>query len=557
MLLLAAGTAIAQPVLQFSPVVSGLSSPVDIVPSPIGTSTLYIVQRGATNGTASIRTVQDNALQASPFLSISGISCCGERGLLSMVFHPEFRTNRTLFILYTAGTSGALTIERWQTTGIVEPLAADPATRQIILSIPHPRTNHNGGKLLYGSDGYLYVGTGDGGGSNDPDANAQNPQSLLGKMLRIDPIVTATTAPFYTIPADNPYAAANDGVLDEIYAMGLRNPWRWSFDAATGDAWIADVGQSAREELNHVTPAQLKGANFGWRCFEATLANTSSGIQPCTLYNNQPHRLPVYAYDRSNDNGGRSVTGGHVYRGTAYPQLQGYYIMADYVNPAAWLIKTDGSYEAVRQGTGIPANISSFGVSAQQALYAVSLSAGILYEVQAESALPLRIVSFTGKVVPQGHSILWQVAPPPAGTTFRVERANALGHFEQAAPPVAARQGEQQYELTLSVPKAAGVHVYRLHIRLPDGEEIFSRQIALGTGEQPRIWMREQDLMVYNPGQIQAIRVADLQGRVLWHQSTNLQSGTLRLPLPAAKGCLLIVQMIDVDGQVTSAKLFR
>ncbi|MCU0374606.1 MAG: PQQ-dependent sugar dehydrogenase [Chitinophagaceae bacterium] len=557
LLLFAISSHYAQPVLQFTPVVSGLPSPLDIVPSPIGTNSLYIVQRGATNGTATILTVQNNSLLNEPFLSISGISCCGERGLLSMVFHPQFTTNRTFFIFFTAGTTGALTIERWQTTGVSEPLAADPATRQVMLSIPHPRTNHNGGKLLFGADGYLYIGTGDGGGSNDPDANAQNPQSLLGKMLRINPDVAATTAPFYTIPADNPYANPNDGIRDEIFAMGLRNPWRWSFDAATGHAWIADVGQSAREELNHVTPAQLKGANFGWRCFEATLTNNATGIQPCSLYNNQPHLQPVYAYDRSSTTGGRSVTGGFVYRGSAYPQLQGYYIMADYVTPAAWLLKTDGSYEAIRQGTGIPSNITSFGVSAQQELYAVSITAGILYQVQVAATLPLRILSFKGTTTTLGHQLEWQVAEAEPGTMFTLQKAMPDGSFTVAAQPVPARPGKTQYTLQLPVPYQLSKVLYRLKATLPNGDEIFSKQLWLSAESSLHAWLTPNALRINGGSNILAVRVTDVQGRLIQQVQGRQQPGTLTLWLPASAGRLFMVHITQWGGSSTTLKLFR
>jgi hypothetical protein len=515
------------------------------------------VQRGATNGTASILTVQNNTLLSEPFLSISGISCCGERGLLSMVFHPQFTTNRTFFIFFTAGSTGALTIERWQTTGTVEPLVADPSTRQVILSIPHPRSNHNGGKLLFGADGYLYIGTGDGGGSNDPDANAQNPQSLLGKMLRIDPIITATAAPFYNIPADNPYAAANDGVLDEIYAMGLRNPWRWSFDAATGDAWIADVGQSAREELNHVTPAQLRGANFGWRCFEATLTNSATGIQPCSLYNNQPHLQPVYSYDRSANTGGRSVTGGFVYRGNAYPPLQGYYVMADYVIPAAWLLKTDGSYEAFRQGTGIPENISSFGLSAQQELYAVSLSTGILYQVQVAATLPLRIVSFKGVSTPHGHQLEWQVAEAEPGTIFTLQKADHTGRFVDAAKPLTLIPGKIHYVQLLPVSQQPAKVLYRLKVTLPNGDEIFSKQLWLSTKGPLNAWLTPNALWINSSRSLQAVRVTDAQGRLIEAVQMRQQTGTLTIALPASAGRMFFVHVTDGDGTSTTFKLFR
>jgi len=376
-------------------------------------------------------------------------------------------------------------------------------------------------------------------------------------MLRINPDVAATTAPFYTIPADNPYANPSDGIRDEIFAMGLRNPWRWSFDAATGDAWIADVGQSAREELNHATPAQLRGANFGWRCFEATLTNSATGIQPCSLYNNQPHLQPVYAYDRSSTTGGRSVTGGFVYRGSAYPQLQGYYVMADYVTPAAWLVKTDGSYEAFRQGTGIPANITSFGLSAQQELYAVSITAGVLYQVQVAATLPLRIVSFKGVTTSLGHQLEWQVAEAEPGTIFTLQKADHTGRFVEAAKPLTLIPGKIHYVQQLPVSQQPLKILYRLKATLPNGNEIFSKQLWLGTKGPLNAWLTPNALWINSSRNLQAVRVTDVQGRLIEAVQGRQQSGTLTLALPASAGRLFVVHITDADGTSTTFKLFR
>ena len=227
------------PVLVYSPVVtSGLSSPVDVVNAGDGSNRLFVVQQGG-----QVRIVSGGALLPGNFLDIpDSISGGGERGLLSIAFHPNYESNRYFFVYYT-NTAGDLRITRFQTQA-GNPNAADESTGVVILTIPHPTySNHNGGKLNFGADGHLYFATGDGGSGGDPDNNSQNGNSLLGKMIRIN-VDNFTTPPYYTIPADNPYVT-NPSVRDEIFAMGLRNPWRWSFDKETNDMWIADVGQGA------------------------------------------------------------------------------------------------------------------------------------------------------------------------------------------------------------------------------------------------------------------------------------------------------------------------
>ena len=250
------------PEIGYQTVTTGLSSPVDVVNA--GGSDLFIVQQGGI-----IR--RWNGTVLSNYINISSVlpaSPGGEQGLLSVAFHPQYASNGYFFVLYT-NSSGNPTLARYR-RNLLDPLIGDPATAQVLLTLVKPvsYTNHNGGKLIFGTDGMLYLGTGDSGSGGDPGNLAQNPNSLFGKMLRINVNGFATSAPFYAIPADNPFLTPGDGIADEIYNMGLRNPWRWSFDRLNGDFWIADVGQGNYEEVNHITAASAAAVNYGWRCRE-------------------------------------------------------------------------------------------------------------------------------------------------------------------------------------------------------------------------------------------------------------------------------------------------
>jgi glucose/arabinose dehydrogenase len=321
-LLLSFSNVYSQPLLSFSSIVNtGLSNPVDVVAANDGTNRIFIVQQGGI-----IKVYNNNFI----LLTLSGnFSAGGEQGLLSLAFHPDYENNRYFFVYYTNG-AGGVNIDRFQTSS-TNPNQADANTRTNILSVAKPVVygNHNGGKLNFGADGNLYAGLGDSGSGGDPGNLAQNGNSLWGKMIRIN-VDNFSTPPFYTIPANNPFIA-DPNVLDEIFSLGLRNPWRWSFDKVTGNIWIADVGQNAKEEVNNLTLAQANGANYGWRCYEGLSAYNTAGCLPQNNYT-----FPIFDYPHNNTNGGFSITGGIVYRGTQYPALYGYYMCADYVSGNVW-----------------------------------------------------------------------------------------------------------------------------------------------------------------------------------------------------------------------------
>ncbi len=341
--------------IRLQTVTSGLASPVLVRNAKDGTKRLFIVQQRGI-----IRVLQPGATTSTTFMDItSKVSNSGsERGLLGLTFHPNFATNNYFFVNYTRLSDGATIVARY--TAINGNTSGDPNSERILLTIAQPFTNHNGGMIEFGPDNNLYIGMGDGGSANDPNANSQNVNSLLGKMLRITPDVSGNnTNPPYTNPSNNPFVGINGA--DEIYATGLRNPWRWSFDrGGTNQLWAGDVGQNAIEEVDIVT----LGGNYGWRVYEG---NNCTGIDAglCTPANYLP---PVLQYSHT---GGRiSITGGYVYRGTQGALPNGAYTYADY--GTGEIFSWDGLNQTLRLDT--PNLISSFGEDEDGELYAVGIN---------------------------------------------------------------------------------------------------------------------------------------------------------------------------------------
>jgi glucose/arabinose dehydrogenase len=317
-------------------------------------------------------------IQPTPFLDLSPvISCCVERGLLGLAFHPQFAANRFFFVDYT-NTAGNTVIARYQKAA--DGANAEPGSGVVLLTILQPFANHNGGQLQFGPDGYLYIGMGDGGSANDPLCNAQRDDTLLGKLLRIDVNQNVNTPPFYGIPPSNPFAAPGTP-LDEIWAKGLRNPWRFSFDRVTGDLYIADVGQSAREEIDFQPRASAGGENYGWKIMEGTLCGEGgssgcpAGVLPC---NSPAFKAPLYEYAHvgSGDCTG-TVIGGYVYRGTAFPDLAGVYFYGDYC--FGWLF---GNGQRL---TPLVPQLTTFGEDASGELY-LGTEDGKLYRLVSSAA---------------------------------------------------------------------------------------------------------------------------------------------------------------------------
>lgn len=342
--------------------VSGLTSPVEITNA--NDSRLFVVQQ---NGI--IKIIQPNGtVNATNFLNISSkINFGGERGLLGLAFHPQYSVNGYFFVYYN-NPAGNIIVARY-TVSSTDPNVANASSEKILLNIPKPFANHNGGSIHFAPDGKLWIITGDGGSGGDPNNNAQNKNSLLGKMLRID--VDATDPTPYNIPPDNPFAGAGVDGADEIWAYGLRNAWKYSFDLTTGNVMIADVGQENIEEINKM-PITQAGINYGWRCYEGNNAYNTAG---CAAQSTMT--FPIAVYDHSGNK--CSITGGYVYRGTQYPALQGKYFFADYCSTQIGILDSNNTITWTSAYSGN--NFSTFGQDSQKELYVAAVNSGKIFKI--------------------------------------------------------------------------------------------------------------------------------------------------------------------------------
>ncbi len=384
------GKVCAQTPLRTAVYVSGLTAPVAFVQDPSNPSVQFVVEQGGR-----IRVVRNGVLLGTDFLDLRGaVNAGGERGLLGLAFAPDYASSGRVYVNFT-NASGHTVVARFRRSA--DPVVADPASRfdlrwlaQGLRFIFQPFANHNGGHLEFGPDGYLYIGLGDGGAGNDPDHRAQNPAEYLGKMLRIDVSVADNHPNGYVVPSSNPFVSSGPpGTLPEIWSFGLRNPWRYSFDApsrgGTGALIIADVGQGAWEEIDY-EPAGRGGRNYGWRNREGAHDGVTSR-PPAFL----PLTDPVHEYSHSV---GQSITGGYVYRGAALGSaFRGRYFFADYVQGRVWSLlltinPANGEATVLEQtdhtanlGPAPLGNISSFGLDAAGELYIVSYSNGTVLKV--------------------------------------------------------------------------------------------------------------------------------------------------------------------------------
>ena len=346
--------------LQLELVVSGLDQPVDLA-APLADPRLFVVEK-----TGAIRVVRDGVMRTDPFLDLSdSVSGGGEQGLLGLAFHPRYATTGLFFVNYTDG-AGATKVVRYEVSG--DPDIADPGSATVILTVPQPFANHNGGGIRFGPDGMFYIALGDGGSGGDPQGNGQNPNTLLGTLLRID--VDQGTP--YAIPPDNPFVGG--GGLPEIWAYGLRNPWRFSFDHVANRLYIGDVGQGTIEEIDAV-PATWGGINFGWNVMEGS---TCFGAPACDT---NGLTMPVVEYDHGD---GCSVTGGYVYRGVRIPELDGTYFYSDWCG--GWLrsfrIESGVATESQTWNVPIVEQATSFGQDGVGELYMLS-GLGDVYRIVA------------------------------------------------------------------------------------------------------------------------------------------------------------------------------
>jgi glucose/arabinose dehydrogenase len=358
----------AQPELTFTPLVQGLSLPLNVKNAADSSGRLFIVEQ-----TGKVKIYKNGVLQPKPFIDLTSLVAIGEyKGLWSIAFPPDFRKTRQFFVYYHDKGNNTI-LARYQTSK-TNPDSVVISTRVVLLSLRDSITNGpHMGEMHFGKDGYLYITVNDGSYLSNTTQFSQNGQSLFGKMLRLN--VRSTVAPYYSIPPDNPFVN-NPNIRDEIWFMGFRNAWRWSFDRKNNDMWIADDGGDQWDEVSRRTRIQPGGANFGWPCYEGSEPFLTSGCQDSASYT-----FPVFV--NPPDTNGQAIIGGYVYRGKQAGPLKGYYVCSDYIQNKAWKIIGNGAGGwNIFEQLNIPALISSYGEDENAELYATSLE-GVLYRVGA------------------------------------------------------------------------------------------------------------------------------------------------------------------------------
>lgn len=446
-----------------------VSSPVRVT-APPGDDRVFVVEQ---NGL--IRVFNRGGSSRGVYLDLTSVTVLsGERGLLGLAFAPDYRTSGRFYVNYT-DLAGDTRIARYRVSA--DPDRADAAHPEIILTVTQPYSNHNGGHLAFGPDGKLYIGLGDGGNGGDPQNNGQNPQSLLGKMLRLD----VSPASGYGIPPDNPFVSS--APRDEIWALGLRNPWCYAFDAVTGDLWIADVGQDRLEEIDTQPAASRGGENYGWRLMEG-----GDCYNPPSACNDGSLTLPIHTYTHGGAPSRCSISGGGVYRGAAVPALQGAYLFADYCSDQVWSLVRQGGSVTVTERTAqlTPAggfgNIVSFGTDGHDEMYVVDRGGNAIYRL---------VDSVVGNDAPPPAPALEPNVPNPFNPRteiafslpmdgpVRLDVYDAVGRqvhtlvdgFRSAGRHVVSWNGADD----AGRPAPAGVYLYRLE----QGATVITRKMTL------------------------------------------------------------------------------
>ena len=500
-------------------VTTGLENPIDIAIPP---------NASPANGSTRIFIAQQNGLirlwngsSFSDLVNLSSVITAGasEQGLLSMTFHPSYDgvTNRDFFVYYTRSSDGALTVARYRTHAS-DPNAIDPAGGTLLITpIGHPFfSNHNGGDLNFGPDGFLYLTTGDGGSGGDPFENAQNPLALLGKLLRID--VNAT------IP-----------VTPVVVDIGLRNPFRWSFDKTTGDAWIGDVGQGSWEEISF-KPAGSSGLNFGWDCYEGNAPFELTGCPDASTIT-----FPSHVYPNAE---GQSVIGGFVYRGTEISALQGWYIATDYSSGRIFRRSPDGTWFTQ---TGGQTGISSFGEAPDGTLYAVSQFSDDLYKVIVTGPLPVKLVSFSGKRIADISELNWKTATEQNTASFKIEFSTTAINFQHAGTVTASRNPSgSSYSFQHRFNSNTDLF-YRLAIEEDNGQIAYSSIIRLSSGKHdvkiyPTV-INNGMLNIQTGKPVNKIQVISANGSIVFQKEMAAFTGSTSISIPQFSKGVYIVQL--------------
>jgi glucose/arabinose dehydrogenase len=344
--------------------------PVELVSPEDNTNRAFVVEQ---SGRIMSFVNKPDAKNATIFLDIvKNVDSGGEKGLLGLAFHPDFKSNGFFYVNYTRSSPLETVVSRFKANG-ASPQTADPKSEQVLLHFRQPYSNHNGGKIAFGKDGFLYISTGDGGSGGDPHNNGQDRTSWLGKILRIN-VDKPAGGKKYSIPSDNPFRGNEEGYLEEIYAYGLRNVWRFNFDDETGQLWAGDVGQNKIEEVDIIE----KGGNYGWRIMEGEECFKPRDCKKENLI------LPIWSYHQGSSTG-RSVTGGYVCRDKNLPALNGKYIYGDFVSGNIWALTFSGNRATKNELiASLPDGLSSFGEDSRKNLYVLSYGSGKIYSITAK-----------------------------------------------------------------------------------------------------------------------------------------------------------------------------
>jgi glucose/arabinose dehydrogenase len=462
------------------------SNPVDLQHAGDETDRIFVVeQEGFIKvfpNSASVTSASVNT-----FLDISDVVSAGsERGLLGLAFHPNYESNGYFFINYTMGGPTRTLISKFEVSSS-NPNLADENSEINLITFNQPYSNHNAGWMAFGpNDGYLYIATGDGGSAGDPDDNAQDVTNFLGNILRID-VDNQDSGMQYAIPADNPFVDSKGNELKEIFAWGLRNPWRNSFDPVTGWLWSADVGQSDLEEIDIIE----SGKNYGWRCYEGTQEYNMSG---CDYFE---YIDPIWEYDHDL---GCSVTGGYVYRGQNISALSGKYIYGDYCDKTVWSLQYDGVSPTVNQTLlTAPGRIVSFGVDQNSELYVLTFNPDNIYMFV--DALPVELVNFKGKYLDNQVIISWETATELMNYGFELERSVNSDDWNKIAfiPGNGNSSSPKYYEYTDNDLHSSGVFKYRLMQIDTDGSFEYSYEIFINVNSPARFSLMQNYPNPFNP----------------------------------------------------------
>ena len=541
--LLLSAIGIAQPTLNFTPL--SLSGPTLVQPLFMsgcgdGSGRLFVVEKRGT-----IRIIQNNVVSTDFFLDIQDLVMnSGERGLLGLAFHPQYPATPYIYVNYVIDGTITNRISRF-TLNPNNPNDIQENTEFILLEQAGVQTNHKAGGIAFGPDGYLYIGMGDGGGGGDPSNSGQNLETLLAKMLRID--VNAPQGSLnYTIPPDNPFVG--EPGRDEIWAYGLRNPWRISFDRETGDFWIADVGQNLWEEVDMVLAGTPGGMNFGWDCREG-----NHDYEPGNCGSGTEFTWPIFEYPHSCNpcpNGyGASISGGYVYRGSEHPVLEGFYVCADYVSNYLWMIKVT-SFDPleldvyVQDGNGLAYGLVTFGEDDDGELYASNLD-GVIYSVSASGFLPVQWGSADAHIIQGGNQIDWTIHQTLGIEYFEVQRSLYSG-FDNFTVVTQVEPVEDQISYKYIDPFIHTRTVYyRIAAHMSDGSIEYSpfMRILPDTGSKPSLVFDQNHnlwrINIPNEWQNGEVILYDLQGKEVYTRKIGSQD-QLELTPPITPGSYFV-----------------